>query len=71
MRGTNNGVTALVDYRGDVTQQLDQFTASELSGTIKPRTGQTVFTQLGSWPIVIAAALICGGLIIYRRRNKN
>ena len=71
VRGTNNGVTAMVNYRGEVEQQLDQFSTAELSGTVKPRTGQTVFTQLGSWPIVIYAALICGGLVICRRRNKN
>ncbi|MBT6319975.1 MAG: apolipoprotein N-acyltransferase [Porticoccaceae bacterium] len=71
VRGTNNGVTAMVNYRGEVEQQLDQFSTAELSGTVKPRTGQTVFTQLGSWPIVIFAALICGGLVICRRRNKN
>ena len=61
----------MVNYRGEVEQQLDQFSTAELSGTVKPRTGQTVFTQLGSWPIVIFAALICGGLVICRRRNKN
>ncbi|MDG1310744.1 MAG: apolipoprotein N-acyltransferase [Porticoccaceae bacterium] len=70
MRGTNNGVSALVDYRGTMFQQLEQFTATELSGTIRPRAGQTIFTQLGSWPIVIASLLMCAGLLGNSRRTK-
>jgi apolipoprotein N-acyltransferase len=70
MRGTNNGVSALVDYRGTMYQQLEQFTATELSGTIRPRAGQTIFTQLGSWPIVIASLLMCAGLLGNFRRTK-
>jgi apolipoprotein N-acyltransferase len=67
MRGTSNGVTALVDHHGEITAQIEQFSTGELSGTIAPRSGQTVFSQAGSWPIVILSLLICGGLIIRRR----
>jgi apolipoprotein N-acyltransferase len=67
MRGTSNGVTALVDHHGEITAQIEQFSTGELSGTIAPRSGQTVFSQTGSWPIVILSLLICGGLIIRRR----
>ena len=67
MRGTSNGVTALVDYRGEITATIEQFSAGELSGSIAPRTGQTIFSQTGSWPIVILSLLICGGLIARQR----
>lgn len=68
MRGTNNGVTALVDHRGDISAAIEQFSAGELSGYIAPRTGQTIFSQTGSWPIVILSLLICGGLIARQRK---
>jgi apolipoprotein N-acyltransferase len=71
IRGTNNGITAIVNHLGEVDKQLDQFTAAQLSGSVIPRTGRTVFTQLGSWPTVIATALICCGLILRRRQGKN
>ena len=71
MRGTNNGVTALVDHRGDISAKIEQFSAGELSGTIAPRTGQTVFTRTGSWPVVILSLFICGGLIARRRTSAN
>jgi apolipoprotein N-acyltransferase len=70
LRGTSNGVTAIVDYRGKIEKQLEQFSAGELSGNITPRSGQTFFAQTGSWPVVIMALLICGGLIT-RRHSKR
>jgi apolipoprotein N-acyltransferase len=66
MRGTNNGVTALVNYRGEIDQQLEQYSAGELSGTIRPRMGQTAFTRVGSWPTVLLSLLICLSLMIKR-----
>ena len=67
MRSTSNGVTALVNYRGVITARIEQFTATELSGHIAPRTGQTIFSQTGSWPTVIMCLLLCGGLIIRKQ----
>ena len=64
LRGTSNGVTAIVDYRGRVVKQIAQFSAGELSGNIAPRAGKTVFSQTGSWPVVILALLICGVLLL-------
>jgi apolipoprotein N-acyltransferase len=71
MRGTNNGVTALVDHRGVISQQIEQFSTGELSGFIAPRTGQTLFSQTGSWPTVILMLLICAGLIARQRTAAN
>jgi apolipoprotein N-acyltransferase len=67
MRGTNNGVTALVNYRGKIVQQLEQYSADELSGTIAPRVGQTVFTAVGSWPTVLLSLFVCLSLMTQRR----
>ena len=66
MRGTNNGVTALVNYRGEVDQQLEQYSAGELSGTVSPRVGQTAFTRVGSWPTVLLSMVICLSLVVKR-----
>jgi len=71
MRGTSNGVTALVDHRGEITATIEQFSAGELSGTIAPRSGQTIFSQTGSWPTVILSLFICVGLIAARRRTAS
>ena len=71
MRGTNNGVTALVDHQGKITQQLEQYSAGELSGTVVPRVGQTMFNQFGSWPTVVLSLLICLGLVTRRLLTKT
>ena len=71
VRGTSNGITAIVDHRGKIEKQLEQFSAGELSSNVKPRVGQTFFAQTGSWPVVIMALLICGGLIGRRHLRKT
>ena len=71
LRGTSNGVTAIVDHHGKIEKQLEQFSAGELSGNIRPRAGQTIFSQTGSWPVVIMALLMCGGLIIRRYLRRH
>ena len=71
LRGTNNGITALVDYRGVIYQQLEQFTAGELSGSLQPRVGQTVFSRWGSWPTVVFSIFICICLIVRRRKQDT
>lgn len=67
MRGTSTGVTALVDHRGEITATIEQFRAGVLTGNIAPRSGQTLFSQTGSWPIVILSLLIIGGLITRKK----
>ena len=58
IRGTNDGVSALVDYRGLVKVQSPQFTESVVSGEIQPRSGHTPFAITGSSPILGFAMLI-------------
>lgn len=67
IRGTNNGISALVNHRGEIYQRLEQYTQGELVGTVEPRNGRTVFSRFGSWPTVILALLSCIGLLIKQR----
>jgi apolipoprotein N-acyltransferase len=58
MRGTNNGITALVDHKGQIYDQLEQFSDGVLTGQISPRTGETPFSRFASWPVVIFSLII-------------
>ncbi len=60
IRGTNNGISALVNHRGTITAQLPQFTQDTLVAPIQPRTGATPFMQWQHRPIefLLALALI-------------
>lgn len=57
IRATNDGITALVDHRGNLTDTLPQFTSGMLSGKVTPRAGTTPFGILGSWPILLISFL--------------
>ena len=64
LRGTNNGITGLVDHRGKVYRQLEQFRSSVLSGGVTPRVGATPFSRYTSWPIVSFSLIIISLLLI-------
>lgn len=51
IRSTNNGITALTDYRGEIRARLPQFQEGVLSATVQPRGGLTPFAQTGGWPV--------------------
>jgi apolipoprotein N-acyltransferase len=71
IRGTNNGISALVDHQGRTYQSIEQYTQGELVGTIEPRNGRTVFSLLGSWPTVILALLSFFSLLMTTRTTKE
>ncbi|SDO22283.1 apolipoprotein N-acyltransferase [Halomonas shengliensis] len=67
MRATSNGVTALIDARGEVIARAPQFEMASLAGEVQPMTGLTPFTRTGSWPAwLLAALMVLPGL---RRRR--
>ncbi len=64
LRGTNNGVTAVVDARGQVRDRLPQFERGVLISEYQPRRGQTPFMVAGVWPtllLALAMAVLAGG----------
>lgn len=68
LRGTNNGVSAIVDHRGHIQAQTPQFAEAVLTGRIQPRQGATPIMSTGSWPVL----LLCGlSLIVFGRRTRT
>ncbi len=58
VRATNNGISALIDARGNVTAQAPQFEAATLSGTVQLFTGRTPWSRWGDWPLLALCGLI-------------
>lgn len=56
LRGTNNGVTALIDANGEIVARLPQFEAGVLRATFTPRQGQTPVNRIGTWPVLLIPA---------------
>lgn len=62
VRATNNGITAVVDAKGQITGRLPQFESGVLRGTVVPLDGLTPYTRLGDWPLLVGLALLLAGL---------
>ncbi|WP_456296051.1 apolipoprotein N-acyltransferase [Vibrio sp. AK197] len=57
IRSTNNGLTAVTDYKGRITAKLPQFETGVLKAEVHSTTGQTPYHQLGSWPLYLLCLL--------------
>lgn len=68
LRATNDGVTAIVDARGSEQARLPRFEPDVLTGSVQPMTGLTPFGRSGSWPTVLLALALFGGVAwVFRR----
>jgi apolipoprotein N-acyltransferase len=69
VRGTNSGVSAVVDPVGRVVAHTDTFRTEALSATIHWMRSRTVYEWIGDWPWL----LVSGGLLYaaFRRRRDT
>ncbi|MBL4831888.1 MAG: apolipoprotein N-acyltransferase [Aliivibrio sp.] len=68
IRSTNNGVTAITDYRGKIVDILPQFKTAVLRSTVVPTDGTTPYRRWGSWPLYLITLI---GLSYALWRQKN
>ncbi len=71
IRGTNNGVTALIDPFGRISQQLPQFEQGVLHGQVTPMQGLTPYLRWRAWPLLILCGLILGWTLLASRMAKT
>lgn len=58
LRGTNNGVTAVIDEKGQIAGQIPQFERAVMDGEIRTASGNTPFMLTGSWPVLTLVAIL-------------
>ena len=66
LRATNNGITAIVDHRGQVVDSLAQFQPGVLTGEFRPASGVTPFARLGSLPALGLVVLALAAMVFLR-----
>ncbi len=72
LRATNDGITAIIDSRGQVRDRLPQFSRDTLSGEVVPHSGRTPFNAFGSLPAVIWSwALVLLAFALSRRLGSG
>ncbi|MBS0372985.1 MAG: apolipoprotein N-acyltransferase [Proteobacteria bacterium] len=73
IRGTNNGISALIGPHGELVARSHQFVAEVLRGEVIPMRGLTPYARVGNLPVLafcfaaVGGALLAGGL---RRRAR-
>lgn len=58
LRGTNNGVSAIIDHRGRIVARSEQFVPASLQGQVEVMLGNTPFGSFGSGPVIIGSATV-------------
>ncbi len=58
IRGTNNGISAVINHHGEIVDKLPQFEAAVLRTQAQAMAGQTPFQTYGSLPILILSGLM-------------
>ncbi|MCW8884681.1 MAG: apolipoprotein N-acyltransferase, partial [Motiliproteus sp.] len=71
VRGTNNGISAIVDPKGRIVEQSPQFVATVLRGEVLAMSGQTPFNRWGSTPVLLICALLAAAILIQKRRQQS
>ena len=64
LRATNNGITAIVNDRGQIQAQLPQFEAAVLRGEFQVMTGRTPYSYLGDLPVLVVLLLLLVASVI-------
>lgn len=70
IRGTNNGITGLINPHGQITATIPQYEEAVLVGTVEKRTGQTPYQQFGAQPLQIALCLMLLFALFTRPRRS-
>ncbi len=68
IRGTNDGITALIDSHGQVVKTIPRFQKGILTGTAKVMTGNTPFMITGSWLVIGFCLMLLGALLFFRKQ---
>ncbi|MCO1333869.1 apolipoprotein N-acyltransferase [Microbulbifer sp. OS29] len=70
VRGTNTGITAIVDPQGHIVEKLPQFEQANMTGDIRAMIGATPF-MLGGVSLVFALALPMLALALFLRKRTE
>ena len=71
VRSTTNGISALVNFKGEIIQQTPQFEEAVLTGMVQPRRGETPYVSWGQIPLLLLSLFMLMVWAYYRRMSKG
>ena len=71
VRATNNGITAFIDHKGEVTTRLPQFTAGNISAPVVVTRGFTPYYHLQELGVWLLTLFLLASAITLKRADIN
>ncbi|WP_105900961.1 apolipoprotein N-acyltransferase [Vibrio gangliei] len=71
IRATNNGVTAVTDYKGKITKQVPQFQTEVLKAEVTSTSGNTPYTFIGCWLLYLWCGIGLAITLYQRKRHQH
>ncbi|MDB4223015.1 apolipoprotein N-acyltransferase [Granulosicoccus sp.] len=71
IRVTNTGISAAIDYRGNVLGRIEHNTTGILDVRVQPRSGYTPYARTGNWPVFILCIIIFLVFVLKRSLTTN
>lgn len=71
LRATNNGVTAIINHKGEVTHVLPRNTEAILRGSFTSYTGMTPYAVADRWPALFITLILLALGVFYRYRKDD
>lgn len=71
IRATNNGMTALIDPQGNLTQEIPAFQEAVLYGEVLPMQGLTPYLQARTWPLAVLCLALLGVALGRHRKEQR
>jgi apolipoprotein N-acyltransferase len=71
LRATNTGISAIIDYRGNISARSAQDEEVVLTGSVTPRAGATPYVRVGNVPAIgLCVAFLLMAWVTSRKRSK-
>ncbi|WP_136680383.1 apolipoprotein N-acyltransferase [Neptunomonas sp. XY-337] len=71
VRSTNNGITALINHHGEITESIPSYQEGVLRGEIERREGLTPYQRWGNMPTLLASLALVLVSAVRLRRTKS
>ena len=71
VRAANTGVSAVIDARGRIVDQIGLGVAGYLDATLPEARPETIYARTGDWPVSGMVGLLVAWLVWSRRRRKT
>ena len=65
LQSSTTGYSAIVSPDGDIARRSELRESVVLAADVELRSGSTPATALGSWPLILMAAVVLGGLVLH------